>query len=85
MFWGAFAAKGTSLLDFINCKINADKNVDLLRESLLPEAPLITSGDYIFEWVNSSMQFSKSAELQFEDYSVNLFDWTVNSPDFNPV
>ena len=55
--------------------MNSDRYVDMLGESLLPEVPLITSGDYIFQQDNASIHVSKSAKLWLEANSVNLLDW----------
>lgn len=85
MVWGAFAANGTTPIVFINRTMNSDRYVDMLGESLLPEAPLITSGDYIFQQDNASIHVSTSAKLWFEANSVNLLDWPARSPDLNPI
>ena len=74
MVWGAFAANGTTPSAFINRKMNLDRYVDILGESLLSEVPFITSGDYFFQQNNASIHVSKSAKLCFEANSVNLLD-----------
>ena len=57
----------------------------MLGESLLPEAPLVTSGDYVFQQDNASIHVSTSAKLWFEANSLNLLDWSAKSPVFNPI
>ena len=57
----------------------------MLGESLLPEAPLISSGDYIFQQDNASIHVSKRAKIWFEANSVNLLDWPARNPDLNPI
>ena len=59
-----FEANGVIPTVFINRKINSDKDVHMLGESLLPEVLLLTSGDYIFQQDNAQIHVSTSALLR---------------------
>ncbi|GBL86666.1 hypothetical protein AVEN_230574-1 [Araneus ventricosus] len=49
MVWGGFATEGTTPIDFVQGRMNSESYVDILADNLLPEAPLITCGDYLFQ------------------------------------
>ncbi|GBM36738.1 hypothetical protein AVEN_171851-1 [Araneus ventricosus] len=49
MVWGGFATEGTTPIVFVQGRMNSESYVDILADNLLPEAPLITSGDYLFQ------------------------------------
>ncbi|GBN88792.1 Transposable element Tc3 transposase, partial [Araneus ventricosus] len=46
MVWGGFATEGATPIVFVQGRVNSESYVDILADNLLPEAPLITSGDY---------------------------------------
>ena len=55
MEWAGFAANGTTLIVFLNKKVNSTAYQDVLTERLLPVAPLFTYGDYLFEKDNATI------------------------------
>lgn len=65
--------------------MNSERYVDVLAENLLPEAPLITCGDYLFQQDNASVHVSRASKSWFEANSVKLLDWPARSPDLNPI
>lgn len=85
MVWGGFAAKGTTPIVFMQCKTNSQTYLDILAENLLPEAPLITSGEYLFQQDNASIHVSAASKSWFQANSVKLLDWPARSPDLNPM
>ena len=62
MIWGAFAANGTIPIVVIDTKINAVKYQDMLGDTLLPNAPLVTSGDWTFQQDNASIHAARSTK-----------------------
>ena len=48
MVWAAIAAGGTTPIVFMHEKINSIMCQDILGDNLLPIAPLIISGNWIF-------------------------------------
>ena len=65
--------------------MNAEKCQDILCNALLPNAPLVTSGDWTYERDNSSIHVSHSTKDWFKTNEVRLLDWPSCSPDLNPV
>ena len=55
MVQGAFAAGGTTPMDFVQGNKNSESYIDVLTENLLPEAPLITCGNYLIKLNNASV------------------------------
>ena len=49
MVWGAFAANGSLPTAVVDAKMNAEKYQDMLSDTLLPCAPLVTSEDWTFQ------------------------------------
>ena len=86
MVWAGYAASGTTEIVFLQGKMNSNSYVDMLGDNLLPEAPLITSGDYLFQQDNASIHVSAAAKSWFDANSVKLLtDWPAKSPDLNPI
>ena len=57
----------------------------MLAENLLPKAPLITGGDYLFQQNNASCHASSALRSWFEASSMNHLNWPARSPDLNPI
>ena len=85
MIWGGFAANGTTPIAYVKAKSNSEDYQDILAEKLLPEAPLITSGEYIFQQDNASIHNSSSTKSWFEANNVKVLKWPSRSPDLNPT
>ena len=85
MVWGAFAAAGTTPIVFLQGRTNSIMYQDMLAENLLPNAPLITCGDYIFQQDNASIHASASSKSWLQANSVELLGLPARSPDLNPV
>ncbi|GBN77400.1 Transposable element Tc3 transposase [Araneus ventricosus] len=83
--WGGFATDGTTRIVFVQGRMNSESHVDILADNLLPEAPLITSGDYLFQQDNASGHVSQTSKLCIDANIVKLVDWPARSPDLNPV
>ncbi|GBO11000.1 hypothetical protein AVEN_192407-1 [Araneus ventricosus] len=65
--------------------MNSASYVDILADNLLPEAPLITSGYFLFLQDNASLHVSHTSKSWFDANFVKLLDWPARSPDLNPV
>ncbi|GBN83252.1 hypothetical protein AVEN_193027-1 [Araneus ventricosus] len=85
MGWGGFATEGTTPIVFVQGRMNSDSYVDVLADNLLPEAPLITSADYLFQQDNASLHVSQTLKSWFRANFVKLIDWPDKSPDLNPM
>lgn len=85
MIWGGFATVGTTPIVFVQGKMNSESYVDILADNLLPIAPLITSGDYLFQQDNAAVHVSESSRSWFEANFVKLLEWPAQSPDLNPM
>ena len=60
MVWGTFAANVTLPVAVIDTKMEEEKYQDMLRDTLLSYAPLVTSGDWTFQQDNANIQVSHS-------------------------
>ena len=65
MVWGAFAANGTLPIAVIDTKMNAEKYQDMLGDTLLPNALLVTLGNGTFQQDNASIYVSHSTKAWF--------------------
>ncbi|GBM06927.1 Transposable element Tc3 transposase [Araneus ventricosus] len=65
--------------------MNSESYVDISPDNLLPETPLIMSGDYFFQQNNASVNVSQASKSWFEANFVKLLDWPARSPDLNPM
>ena len=59
--WVEFAANRIAPIEFIQGHLHSELYVDMLAEHLLPEEPLITGGDYLFQQDNASCHVSCTA------------------------
>ncbi|GBN44114.1 Transposable element Tc3 transposase [Araneus ventricosus] len=85
MVWGGSATEGTTPIVFEQGRMNSESYVDKLTDNLLPEAPLIASGDYLFQQKNAAVHVSQTSKSWFDANVVKLLDWPVRSPDLNPM
>ncbi|GBO29279.1 Transposable element Tc3 transposase [Araneus ventricosus] len=85
MGWGGFATEGSTPIVFVQGRMNSESYVDVLADNLLPEAPLITSADYLFQQDNASLHVSQTLKSWFRANFVKLIDWPAKSPDLNPM
>ena len=65
MVWGAFAANGTLPIAVIDTKMNAEKYQDMLDDTLLSYAPIVTSEDWTFQQDNTNIHISHSKKAWF--------------------
>ena len=85
MVWGGFSTAGSTDLIFCKPKMTSIDYQDILADHLLPVAPLITSGDYIFMQDNAPIHRSTSTKSWLEANEVKTLDWPPLSPDLNPI
>ena len=85
MVRGTFAANVTLPIAVIDTKMKAEKYQDMLGDTLLSYAPLVTSGDWIFQQDNPSIHVSHSTKAWFEANEVHLLDWPSCNLDLNPM
>ncbi|GBO23512.1 Transposable element Tc3 transposase [Araneus ventricosus] len=85
MVWGGFATEGTTSIVFVQGRVNSESYVDILADNLLPEAPLIMSGVYLFQQDDASVHVSETSKSWFDANFVKLLDWPARCLDLNPV
>lgn len=66
------SAKGTNPITFIQVGMTVDTYVDMQAEIHLPETPLITSEDYLFQQDNAFIHILNTAKSQFAANIVKL-------------
>lgn len=85
MVWAAFGINGCTPLAFCKTKMTSCDYQDILAEYLLPEAPLISPGEYIFMHDNAPIHRSNSTKDWLEANGVETMQWPALSPDLNPI
>ncbi|GBN23053.1 Transposable element Tc3 transposase [Araneus ventricosus] len=85
MVWGGFATEVTTSIVFVQGRVNSQSYADILADNLLPEAPLIMSGVYLFQQDNASVHVSETSKSWFDANFVKLLDWPARCLDLNPV
>ncbi|GBM37134.1 hypothetical protein AVEN_103231-1 [Araneus ventricosus] len=65
--------------------MNSESYVDILDDNRIPEAPLITSEDYLCQRDNASVHVSQTSKSWFDANFVKLLDWPARSPDLNTL
>lgn len=87
MVWGCMSAKGVGTLHFVNGLVNAQKYIDILRNSLIPSVETLTGNDeWTFQQDGASCHTAKITKKWLQDNSINvLADWPSSSPDLSPI
>ncbi|KAG2455820.1 TCB1 transposase, partial [Polypterus senegalus] len=86
MLWGCFSAAGTGRLVRIKGKMSAAMYRDILNENLLQSAlDLILGRRFIFQQDNDPKHTAKISKEWLHDNSVNVLEWSSQSPDLNPI
>ncbi|KAK3557494.1 hypothetical protein QTP70_028315, partial [Hemibagrus guttatus] len=84
MLWGCFSAAGTGRLVRMEGKMNAAMYRDILDEDLLQSALDLRLGRrFIFQQDNDPKHTAKITKEWLRDNSVNVLEWTSQSPDLN--
>lgn len=85
MVWGAFCSRGQISLAFIEGNQDGTAYQDMLAEHLLPKAPLVTTGEWVFQQDNAPSHSSGATKSWFEANEVTVMYWPPRSPDLNPI
>lgn len=85
LMWDGSAIEDTTLIVFVQTRMNSENYIDILGDNFLPEEPLITSGDYLFQQDIASVHISKTWKSWFDANFVKQLDWPARSPNLNPV
>ncbi|KAK3535384.1 hypothetical protein QTP70_011608 [Hemibagrus guttatus] len=84
MLWGCFTAAGTGRLVRIEGKMNAAMYRDIIDENML-HALWTSVRQFIFQQDNDPEYTAKITKEWLRDNSVNVVEWTSQSPDLNPI
>ncbi|KAK3550799.1 hypothetical protein QTP70_005721 [Hemibagrus guttatus] len=86
MLWECFSAARTGRLVRIEGKMNAVMYRDILGENLLQSALDLRLGRrFIFQQDNDPKHTAKITKYWLRDNSVNVLEWTSQSPDLNLI
>ncbi|KAG2459251.1 TCB1 transposase, partial [Polypterus senegalus] len=86
MLWGCFSVAGTGRLVRIKGKMTAAMYRDILDENLLQSALDLRLGQrFIFQQGNDPKHTAKISKEWLQDNSVNVLEWSSQSPDLNPI
>ena len=87
MLWGCMTAQGVGYASRIDGRMDAQLYTEILGDEFLK-----TLRDYeldvdeiVFQQDNDPKHTSRPAQKWFEDNSVEVLEWPVQSPDLNPI
>ena len=92
MIWGCFAGNKLGPIVFVDGTVNADKYIELLRETVLPFLDaLLEDGttNIVFQQDNATPHTANRTRAWLENVlkerGIALMDWPPNSPDMSPI
>jgi hypothetical protein len=86
MLWGCFSGAVPGRLVRIEAKMNRAKYREILDENLLQIAQDFRLGRRItFQQDNDPNHTDKTTQQWLRDKSLNVIDWSSQSPDLNPI
>jgi transposase len=84
MFWGCMSKLGLGPLVALEGNMTADRYVELLRDTLIPE--LEAAGkEMVFMQDNAPCHKAKRVMKYFQENNIMTLDWPAQSPDMNPI
>ena len=85
MGWVCFSYFGIGKLVFIEGKMNSAHYVDMLSNNLFESARLMGLNKFIFQQDRDSKHTSKLTQGFFEENSIEVLNWSSQSPDMNSI
>ena len=85
MVWGAFLAKGHSLLAQLEGNQNARNFIETLENYLLPFVTSMHPNGYVFQQDNASIHTAGYIQDWLAGQNISFVDWAAKSPDLNPI
>ena len=87
MVWGCMGWNGVGKLAEVVGKMNAEQYCDILEHGLDEsfEELEMTEGERIFQQDNDPKHTSKRADQWFSDNNIEVIEWSLQSPDLNPI
>ncbi len=80
------SSAGVGPLCFLKSTVNAAIYQDILDHYMLPSADkLYGDADFFFQQDLAPAHTAKGTKSWFNDHSVTVIDWSVNSPELKPI
>ncbi len=86
MIWASMSSAGVGPLCFLKSTVNAAIYQEILEHFMLPSADKhYGDADFIFLQDLALAHTFEGTKSWFNDHGVTVLDWSVNSPDLNPI
>uniref|UniRef100_A0AAZ3RSR5 Transposase n=1 Tax=Oncorhynchus tshawytscha TaxID=74940 RepID=A0AAZ3RSR5_ONCTS len=86
MLWRCFSVAGTERLVRIKAKMKGAKYREILDENLLQSAQDLKLGRrFTFQQDSDPKHTAKTMQEWLRDKSLNVLEWSNQSPDLNPI
>ncbi len=86
MIWASMSSAGVGPLCFLKSTVNTAVYQEVLEHFMLTSADkLYGDADFIFQQDLAPVHTAKGTKSWINDHGVTVLDWSVNSPDLNPI
>ena len=86
MVWGCINVQGVGCLSKIDGKLNGERYIDILENSLIPTTHMLTILDgWIFQQDNATCHTSWLVKEWFAEEGITVMEWPAQSSDLNPI
>ncbi len=85
MVWVGFGYSGKTEIVFLNDRQKSQDYIRVIEDHMLPSVGEICGPDWIFQQDNASIHTSGITQRWFQDRNVRVLNWSVRSPDLNPI
>ena len=86
MVWSCINVQGVGCLSKIDEKLNGERYIDVLENSLIPTTHMLTiPNGWIFQQDNATCHTSWLVKEWFAEEGITVMEWPAQSPDLNPI
>ncbi len=86
LIWASMSSAGVGPLCFLKSTVNAAIYQEILEHFMLTSADkLYGDADFIFQQDLAPAHTAKGTKSWINNHGVTVLDWSVNSPDLNPI